>query len=133
MEIIFGIEGKWIYDKEQHCERCALYEICNAILRTDAEVPYICEDKDTFTNKYFLSLNSFIRSLEYCIENQVVKYRLRRGQATFNAVESDYGKIARFVQFVKGVDCFYDNKQIDAFLEACYKYLDSEEFKQWDK
>lgn len=46
---------------------------------------------------------------------------IRRGQAVFNATEEIYGGIAREVQFKDRIDCFYDDLQIDAFLDAAYK------------
>ena len=49
---------------------------------------------------------------------------IRRGQAVFNATEEIYGGIAREVQFNDRIDCFYDDSQINAFLEAAYqRYL----------
>ena len=49
----------------------------------------------------------------------------RSGQSIFNIVDSKYG-IARDVQFIDGIDCFYDDNQIDAFLNAAYKRLKNE-------
>ena len=49
---------------------------------------------------------------------------IRRGQAVFNATEEIYGEIAREVQFNDRIDCFYDDSQIEAFLDAAYqRYL----------
>ena len=49
----------------------------------------------------------------------------RSGQSIFNIVDSKYG-IARDVQFIDGIDCFYDDNQIDAFLNSAYKRLKNE-------
>ena len=47
---------------------------------------------------------------------------IRRGQQVFNSVEERYGsEVARAVQFVDGVDCFYDDSQIEEFLEHAYQ------------
>ena len=46
---------------------------------------------------------------------------IRRGQAVFNATEEIYGGIAREVQFNDRIDCFYDDSQIEVFLEAAYQ------------
>lgn len=44
---------------------------------------------------------------------------IREGQAVFNYIDEVYG-VAREVQFVMGVDCFYDDSRIEQFLyEAC--------------
>lgn len=46
----------------------------------------------------------------------------RKGQSVFNIVDAKYG-VARAVQFEDGIDCFYDNNQIESFLHAAYKRL----------
>lgn len=43
----------------------------------------------------------------------------RKGQSVFNVVDVKYG-VARKVQFSDNIDCFYDDNQIDPFLEAAY-------------
>lgn len=40
----------------------------------------------------------------------------RKGQFIFNRVEKLFGNIAREVQFIDRVDCFYDDNKIDEFL-----------------
>ena len=45
---------------------------------------------------------------------------IRRGQQVFNSVDAIYG-VAREVQFVDGVDCFYDDSKIEEFLEHAYQ------------
>ena len=42
----------------------------------------------------------------------------REGQAVFNYVDQLYG-VARDAQFGYGVDCFYDDSKIDAFIKIC--------------
>ena len=46
----------------------------------------------------------------------------RKGQSVFNIVDSKYG-VARDVQFIDGIDCFYRDEQIEPFLIAAYKRL----------
>lgn len=49
----------------------------------------------------------------------------RKGQFVFNYIDEVYG-IARHVQFVDHVDCFYNDDQIDSFLRCVvdrYNYL----------
>ena len=46
----------------------------------------------------------------------------RKGQKVFNYIDYKYG-IARAIQFNKGVDCFYQDKYIDAFIEEAYNIL----------
>lgn len=44
----------------------------------------------------------------------------RIGQSVFNYIDDKYG-VARYVQFVEHIDCFYDDKQIELFVIACYR------------
>lgn len=44
----------------------------------------------------------------------------RKGQKVFNVIDALYGDVARQVQFINGVDCFYDDSKIDAFIDQCW-------------
>ena len=46
----------------------------------------------------------------------------RKGQFVFNYIDFEYG-VARAVQFDDGIDCFYVDENIDAFLEACVERI----------
>ena len=46
----------------------------------------------------------------------------RIGQSVFNVVDEYYG-VARIVQFVDKIDCFYIDNNIDAFLQRAYERL----------
>ena len=46
----------------------------------------------------------------------------RKGQSVFNVVNQLYG-VARYVQFNRGIDCFYRDDKIEEFLEACWDVL----------
>lgn len=50
----------------------------------------------------------------------------REGQFVFNRAEELYGKVARDVQFIDKVDCFYRNAAIDKFLERVCIRLNKE-------
>ena len=47
----------------------------------------------------------------------------RKGQFVFNYIEETYGPVARYVQFVDHIDCFYDDSKIISFLTKCYEHL----------
>jgi hypothetical protein len=47
----------------------------------------------------------------------------RKGQFVFNHIEKNYGDVAREVQFIDKIDCFYNDDKIEEFIEACYKRL----------
>lgn len=49
----------------------------------------------------------------------------REGQFVFNRVEELYGRVARDVQFIDRIDCFYIDHNINGFLEAVYKRLNN--------
>lgn len=46
----------------------------------------------------------------------------RQGQFVFNYIDQIYG-VARTVQFVDKVDCFYDDDKIDDFIKCAIKYI----------
>lgn len=46
----------------------------------------------------------------------------RDGQFVFNYIDVEYG-VARSVQFIDGVDCFYDDSKIEEFISRSYEYI----------
>ncbi len=46
----------------------------------------------------------------------------RNGQFVFNYINENYG-VARQVQFIERIDCFYDDDQIEAFILSSYNQL----------
>ena len=44
----------------------------------------------------------------------------RDGQAIFNYIDEKY-EVARYVQFMEGIDCFYNDHMIEAFIKASYE------------
>lgn len=51
----------------------------------------------------------------------------RRGLSVFNVVEALYGKIAKEVQLIDKVDCFYEDGNIDEFLDCVWKRLKNQD------
>lgn len=47
----------------------------------------------------------------------------REGQFVFNRVDQLYRNVAREVQFLDNVDCYYIDEKIDEFLEKVYLRL----------
>lgn len=68
-----------------------------------------------------LSFKEFRNKILEASKNRSVY--LRKGQFIFNYIEYLYGEVAREVQFIDNIDCFYDDDQIDAFITACYLRL----------
>jgi hypothetical protein len=50
----------------------------------------------------------------------------RDGQFVFNHIDVEYG-VARSVQFIDGVDCFYDDSKIEEFITRSYEYIKNAE------
>jgi len=50
----------------------------------------------------------------------------RQGQKVFNYIDARWG-VARTVQFKDGIDCFYQDKYIDDFINKAYEYLTPED------
>lgn len=44
----------------------------------------------------------------------------RDGQAIFNYINEKY-EVARYVQFMEGIDCFFNDNMIEAFIKASYE------------
>ena len=49
----------------------------------------------------------------------------RKGQAIFNYIDAKYG-IARDVQFLHGIDCFYNDEKIDTFIDKCVELINQQ-------
>lgn len=57
----------------------------------------------------------------------------RKGQSIFNATELLY-QVGRVVQMHDGVDCFYNDNQINQFLDLAYEaYVETTNVTQWHK
>lgn len=44
----------------------------------------------------------------------------RKGQSVFNVIDKVFG-VARTVQFEDGIDCFYNDNNIDKFIEKSFE------------
>ena len=53
----------------------------------------------------------------------------RYGQSVFNIVDQYIG-LARTVQFCDGIDCFYDDEKIDAFIEKVIDRMEEHEYNE---
>ena len=49
----------------------------------------------------------------------------RKGQAIFNYVDMKYN-VAREAQFRYGLDCFYNDEKIDAFIDKCVELINQQ-------
>lgn len=67
---------------------------------------------------HILSYGEFLVEVYRFLDTKPAEWR--RGQAVFNFIDSTFG-VARMVQFMDGVDCFYDDSNIDDFIEKSYE------------
>lgn len=51
---------------------------------------------------------------------------IRFGQAVFNYIDEVYG-VARDVQFIDGIDCFYNDNDADAFMVAAWRRITTDD------
>ena len=71
-----------------------------------------------------MTYEEFITEL-WNLVNQCPK-EWRKGQAVFNVLDRDFGGVARDVQFIDGVDCFYNDELILEFIDCAWKRLNNE-------
>lgn len=67
-----------------------------------------------------MSFKDFREDVLTAMENKPKQWR--DGQAVFNYIDAKYS-VARYVQFIECVDCFYDDSQIDEFITKCYENI----------
>ena len=67
-----------------------------------------------------MTYNDFITEIWSNVDNCPKEWR--KGQKVFNVIEELYGNVAREVQFIDGVDCFYDDSDetISLFIDKCW-------------
>lgn len=85
--------------------------------------PYYCKDVGEFITKIKeqcnLTREEFNSIIGVTIKQMPSNWR--KGQKVFNAVEVEFGLIARTVQFQYGIDCFNDDSKVDEFKDKAYE------------
>lgn len=69
-----------------------------------------------------MTKEQFVQDIKSAAEQR--PSHIRYGQAVFNYIDDKY-KIARIVQYVDKIDCFYNDNKVDEFIEACWKQWSS--------
>ena len=92
------------------------------IKNTDEEIQNNPSEEETKVemknlNKNKMKLEDFRTEVLSALESKPEKWR--KGQFVFNYIDNKYG-VARYVQMVEDVDCFYDDKQIDKFITRSF-------------
>lgn len=72
-----------------------------------------------------MTYEEYISFIWECVE-QCPKY-WRKGQSVFNVIEKKFGDVARDVQFIDGIDCFYDDKSISPFIAKCWERINKKQ------
>ena len=67
-----------------------------------------------------MDLNEFRADVLTAMKDKPKEWR--DGQFVFNYINEKYG-VARYVQFIEGIDCFYRDDKIDQFIDKCYVTL----------
>ena len=77
-----------------------------------------------------MTYNDFITEIWSNVDNCPKEWR--KGQKVFNVIEKLYGNVARDVQFIDGVDCFYDDRDetINLFIDKCWYRMCSTNLKK---
>ncbi len=85
---------------------------------------YLNEDQSIFVPEeiYYKTIPRTVQNLKEEIFSIEKPKDWRLGQFVFNMIDQLYG-IARHIQFVEKVDCFYDDSKIDIFLEKAAKII----------
>ena len=67
-----------------------------------------------------MDLNEFRADVLTAMKDKPKEWR--DGQFVFNYINEVYG-VARYVQFIDGIDCYYNDEKIDQFIDKCYVTL----------
>ena len=71
-----------------------------------------------------ISFEEFRKNILDKIDDRPKKWR--KGQFVFNYIDDEYG-VARTIQFIHHVDCFYDDNEIDNFIKEAYNLINLNE------
>jgi hypothetical protein len=78
------------------------------------------ENKIDNSEKFIIEFKDFKEEVMEAMKNKPEQWR--DGQFVFNYINEKYG-VARHIQYITGVDCFYDNNKIDEFIRHSYDAL----------
>jgi hypothetical protein len=67
-----------------------------------------------------MTLEGFRNDVLTAMKNKPKEWR--DGQFVFNYIDEKY-RVARYVQFIEDIDCFYNDNNIEAFIAKSYGTL----------
>lgn len=144
IEVWYVDYAKWLEEKIEDLEKrleseMRLETFLSDSLATDNQIPIKNTDEEIQNNpseeevtkveienlkinknRHKMKLEDFRTEVLSALESKPEKWR--KGQFVFNYIDATYG-VARYVQFVEGIDCFYDDKQIDKFITRSFEEI----------
>lgn len=69
-----------------------------------------------------MTIEEIKKEIEETISLNTKPKEWRNGQFVFNIIDRIYG-VARIAQFKYGIDCFYNDDNIDKFINACSQII----------
>ena len=78
------------------------------------------KNKNGYYNMEKMTLEDFRADVLTAMENRPKEWR--KGQFVFNYIDEKY-RVARYVQFIDGIDCFHNDEKIEAFIVRSYENL----------
>ena len=69
-----------------------------------------------------MTIEEIKKEIEDTISLNTKPKEWRNGQFVFNIIDRLYG-IARIAQFKYGIDCFYNDNNIDKFIDTCAEII----------
>lgn len=81
-------------------------------------------ENKSITRCEFISFDEYLNDILEKIDGRPKEWR--EGQFVFNYINMKYGDVARDVQFIDKVDCFYRDDLIEDFTKCVWKRLTGE-------
>lgn len=69
-----------------------------------------------------MTYNEFLTDVMNLVQECPKYWRI--GQSIFNVIDTKY-RVARDCQFLYGIDCFYDDNQIEPFLRKSFELINN--------
>ena len=85
----------------------------------DMKGPDVHDIPDPYLPENYMDFEMFKATVNSLAEQSPKCWR--KGQSVFNIVDKIFG-VARDVQFLDGIDCFYVDDKIDDFMKAAYEH-----------
>lgn len=78
-------------------------------------------ENKSITRCEFISFDEYLNDILEKIDGRPKEWR--KGQFVFNYINMKYGEVARDVQFIDKIDCFYRDECIEDFIVSVWQRL----------